>query len=100
VRTARERHIATEDDALVQLSLTTRADRPHKASILVAAALLSASVFVLRLAITEPQAGLGFMLVLPIALLALHRRAAHAAAASGDEAPHEADRRVRRSWSA
>ena len=72
MRAARGRHIPTEDDALVQLSLTTRADRPHKASILVTAALLFASVFVLRLAITEPEAGLGFMLVLPIALLALH----------------------------
>ena len=60
------------DDALVQLSLTTRADRPHKASILVTAALLFASGFVLRLTLTEPEAGLGFMFVLPIALLALH----------------------------
>jgi hypothetical protein len=71
VRAARGAPHPHGDEALVQLSLTTRADRPHKASILVTAALLFASVFVLRLAITEPEAGLGFMFVLPIALLAL-----------------------------
>jgi hypothetical protein len=47
------------DDGLVQLSLTTRAGRPHKASSLVTAVLLFASVCVLRLAITEPEAALG-----------------------------------------